>query len=447
MRQIFNVFLALSTTINISSLLAVGHETKLLTLSEEAVIDTERFQMMPKEYRQNPLLDTTWMGDDSKYLYRIDDRAYTYLSGQTLLGDKVRLEDGSVWDVSPYYQNLLISWTTSDPIFIKPNAACFSRYRYVLQNRITEEIVQVNLVNPPAVNGPFTYVVAAVDPENRLILMDDGMIWRVKPGEYAFHKIPVGASLIVGVNNKWRVATYPHILIIVDMYQAPYIEAERYTPSSQVPMPPIVVETPTQEPTESEEPSTEPNNSNEVPSNTGEIPSTTIPGEEPSTSILPLETPSSEIPPNGEPIGENPPTPATTSNETPETEPAEGGITPAPVPVNETPTTTVPNETPATEPTIENPPATVSNETPATEPSGGITTPSPIPGNEIPSTTPSPSNGETVPAPSSIVAPVEEPTHSPDPVTNENPDSTIIPVKKALPEDESAGRDGIKESL
>ncbi|WP_068467757.1 hypothetical protein [Candidatus Protochlamydia phocaeensis] len=200
-----------------------------LTPVECMKIEEERMAQFPKEalaqaFDLNALIRSKF--NDEDYLYRIHSDSYYYPVAVSGSGDVVQLNDASKWSVHPYQRHIVMHWVQSDLIFIKPKASCFSMYSYVLQNRTTQEAVEVNLIGSPIPTGAYTHWIVNIDPYKKLIQLNDDTIWQIDPNDYAFNKWQIGHRLIVGVNNYWRIAKYPHILINTSLYNAPYSEGD-----------------------------------------------------------------------------------------------------------------------------------------------------------------------------------------------------------------------------
>lgn len=155
---------------------------------------------------------------DAAALYRLHPYAFYYPVVYQSWRDGLQLNDGSVWYVSPYDRYKVLSWSPNDPIFIKPDVYCCSPFYYVLQNRVTGEVAEVNLIEPPQYIGPATYWVIDIDYLNGALILEDlggnHTIWYVSIPAI-LHNWTYGDRLIVGVNNNWRYTFYPHILINV----------------------------------------------------------------------------------------------------------------------------------------------------------------------------------------------------------------------------------------
>lgn len=193
-------------------------------------IEEERIGLIPEELLQqmeNVSFARQMYYDDSYYLSRIHPYAFYSVSALKGPGDYAKLQDGTVWHVHPYYRSIIKSWAQDQVIFIKPDAACFSSYRYVLYNRATNEIVKVNYIEA---QDPFymstVYLVSGVDSIRNIVYLNDGTTFYMNPKNGSFKKWWIGDRIIVGVNNKWRETSYPHILINASIEKAPYCEAK-----------------------------------------------------------------------------------------------------------------------------------------------------------------------------------------------------------------------------
>jgi hypothetical protein len=98
-----------------------------------------------------------------------------------------------------------------------------------LHNRNPEinQAVGVNLISPPLPMGAHTFRIIHIEPNKHLVLLSDNTIWKVE-NAYHFSQWQIGQRVFVGVNNNWRTALFPHILINVDISGEPYSEAIFY---------------------------------------------------------------------------------------------------------------------------------------------------------------------------------------------------------------------------
>lgn len=201
----------------------------LLSMTEEIMSFEQRMQHPSPEILQqlqDPNLQCRYQ--DGQYLYRIHRNAYYYSECVSALGDYIQLQDTSLWEVHPNYRLVIQKWYSDDPIFIKPNPSRFSPYRYILQNRkaSAQDIAEVNLKKLPIEAGGPAFWIAKIDFEKSLVKLNDDTLWRINPHDYSFNKWRVEDRVLIGVNNNWRFAHYPHILINASMTNTPYCEAD-----------------------------------------------------------------------------------------------------------------------------------------------------------------------------------------------------------------------------
>jgi len=133
------------------------------------------------------------------------------------LGDKVTLEDGSVWQVKNGDKSKTIDWLPCDDVYILPNHSWFSSYYYRLYNRNTNTSVEVNLLLGPIPNGHNTHWVIAIDYFNQELFLEDGSVWRVGSSDKSvMKKWLINDTVMIGINDSWF-SSKPNILINVNM--------------------------------------------------------------------------------------------------------------------------------------------------------------------------------------------------------------------------------------
>ena len=172
--------------------------------------------------------------NDEQYLDRITPAAYYFIDSTSYTGDVVRLHDSSEWLVNNNLhwfdslsdRHIILTWLSTDRIFIKPNLSWISSYPYVLENRTTGETVEVDLMIPPLSGGLYTRFIVAINHDSRQVQLNDGSIWNISFKESYFYKWKLGHRLLIGVSPEWRTAYYPHVLINSALYGNPYCEAD-----------------------------------------------------------------------------------------------------------------------------------------------------------------------------------------------------------------------------
>lgn len=144
-----------------------------------------------------------------------------YVSGVTVFNESLILEDGSVWYISPSYRsNINPSWYTTDPAIIVPYNSWFSSYGYEIINLNTLASVPVKLEQGPFYDGAYTRWIIAIDPYTHEVWLNDGSYWILSGlDESIFYQWMVHDTVIVGINNDSFAATYPNILINVNLHK------------------------------------------------------------------------------------------------------------------------------------------------------------------------------------------------------------------------------------
>lgn len=200
----------------------------VLPQNDEMNIQAQRFAVTPADVLEDYTLANLFGGnnDDAQFMQRIHPDCYYYPYAVTSSGDNIQLHDASRWYVHPYNRNAVKEWDLGDLLFIKPNASCFSSYAYVIQNRRTQQVVEVNLLHAPNDAVSSNFIIAGIDRENRLAYLNDGSVWKINPKDVSFRLWQVGQRVLVGLNNYWRTNAYPHIIINASIYKAPYCEAD-----------------------------------------------------------------------------------------------------------------------------------------------------------------------------------------------------------------------------
>lgn len=166
----------------------------------------------------------------NSYLERVHPSAYYHLYAFTDTGHEIQLHDDSRWAVRPSHQNIVLRWVQNDALVLKPSAACFPWSKFVLFNCTTQETIDVELLYPVSMSNYTVYIVD-IDPYNRLVRLNDNTIWSVDSQDKYFGYWQIGHRLLIGVNNGYRSAPLPHILINIDLANQPYSKADFYTSS------------------------------------------------------------------------------------------------------------------------------------------------------------------------------------------------------------------------
>lgn len=219
----------LAFAVCMSSIGILAASTDRLTPAEILQIEEQRLSLTPTNIIEQSMFKARYDNDD-QYLDRIQKLAYTFPVGVINGGEMVELVDQSKWYVNSVQRHQVRGWVQSDTIFIKPKSSCFSMYPYVLHNRTMGQAVEVQFVDMPQYYGVYRQKIAKIDFYNRIIQLDDAerSVWKINFADSGFNSWTVGDYIVVGVNNDWRVADHPHILINTSITNAPYCEASFY---------------------------------------------------------------------------------------------------------------------------------------------------------------------------------------------------------------------------
>jgi hypothetical protein len=131
-----------------------------------------------------------------------------------LFGEKVELEDGSIWSVSSSDSYKTLNWLISDHLVITPNHDWFSIYAFRIHNQNTGISVAANLTLylNPAFHSVYNHRVISYDDILKMIWLEDGSVWSVSSYDYS-PKWQVGDTVFIGINDGWLSSSRPNILI------------------------------------------------------------------------------------------------------------------------------------------------------------------------------------------------------------------------------------------
>jgi hypothetical protein len=159
------------------------------------------------------------------YLSRIQNDAYYHIEAYSENGNIAQLYDDSIWEINSSDQHKVLQWRKRDEIFIKPCCRCFSFYPYVLYNRQRNEVVEATLEKVSSIPLEKTFYIIAIDSDSRLVQLNNYTIWQIDSKAYNFRYWKIGQRILIGVNNHWRTAVFPHILINADVSGKPHSKA------------------------------------------------------------------------------------------------------------------------------------------------------------------------------------------------------------------------------
>lgn len=139
----------------------------------------------------------------------------------------------TAWSVHPDHLDVVNHWRQKHEIFVKPAYVTFPasllpvsmiKYNYVLYNRTINEVAKVKLKEILEME----LFIEGIDVYQGFVLLSDSTDWKINPKDTKIKEWHAGQRIIVGVNNKWCEAEYPHILINLDQPYQPYVEADFY---------------------------------------------------------------------------------------------------------------------------------------------------------------------------------------------------------------------------
>lgn len=164
----------------------------------------------------------------------IQPKAFNGLVCLSINGEVIGLQDGSKWRVKSEDRKKVMMWVQSDTIFIKPLYSCLPQIvrssNFIIHNRTINETVTAKLMIPSAIEDLSLYIVCSAKIHSvDCVILSDKSVWRISMSDHFFSPRE-GNLVILGVNNHWRTADYPHILIIGKE------ESNEYFPASFVGM-------------------------------------------------------------------------------------------------------------------------------------------------------------------------------------------------------------------
>ncbi|MFA6119046.1 MAG: hypothetical protein WCT85_06755 [Parachlamydiales bacterium] len=184
-------------------------ENEELLEQQKNTVDSDCYKEYPYNYTNKllPLIYNQWTHK---------------ITGVSVLGDYLVIEDGSEWKINPQHSYIAFSWRETDPILIVVNSSFFSSYfygyKYKMINAKTDEQIEVKLDLGPVLGNPSTLQITEVNFLSKEVSLNDNSIWKLSPSQgYILEKWLPGDGIIVGTNTKnWR-NHYENILINVNM--------------------------------------------------------------------------------------------------------------------------------------------------------------------------------------------------------------------------------------
>jgi hypothetical protein len=126
------------------------------------------------------------------------------LSGVSVLGDTLEMDDGSVWKINPSDKEKAFEWRSNDPITITQTNRWFSNYKYQIINQTNNSTIEVNLFLGIYKSGPFYRYITSINYQEGIIFLSDYTHWEISYLDRSLlNKWIVGDAIIIGVNTGW----------------------------------------------------------------------------------------------------------------------------------------------------------------------------------------------------------------------------------------------------
>lgn len=149
-----------------------------------------------------------------------------WMTGLSVLGDSLELEDGAVWKTDQRALSDLFYWSSSDPLILTQNLEWFSSFQFRLVNQATGGSVPVNLFLGPVLANCNAKFLADFDFQHGVAYLTDGTRWEVCPRDHShFLQWILNDCILIGSNSGWE-SSYDSILINSNMNH--YIRARQF---------------------------------------------------------------------------------------------------------------------------------------------------------------------------------------------------------------------------
>lgn len=146
-----------------------------------------------------------------------------YLASYSYFDQNIELEDGSFWSIRGSDMHKILNWAQNDPLTICPNNRLFGS-TYLIQNRVTGETVEADLIIGPIAFGGNTHWVVGIDLWLHRIYLEDGSYWDVR-GIDSISQWSVNDTIVLGDGKNEWLGRHDSILINVNLNT--YVYANR----------------------------------------------------------------------------------------------------------------------------------------------------------------------------------------------------------------------------
>lgn len=122
---------------------------------------------------------------------------------------RIKIEDGSTWEIAESDVATINSWSNDDALFITPNTSWWflTKKKYYITRELDGSYVQANLIDGPVVYGPYSHWVIGLDVTQGQIFLENQSVWCVDPNDL---------YILTDRVNKTDWAEKDHIIMIED---------------------------------------------------------------------------------------------------------------------------------------------------------------------------------------------------------------------------------------
>lgn len=152
-------------------------------------------------------------------------RGYHSMAGVSFYGESLVLEDGSIWEVHPFYSNEVLLWKSTDPLLIFPTNSVYSQYRYIVVNQYLGTQIEVNMTYGPVITNPLSLRVIAIDYLKGEVYLNDNSRWLICGDDSRIlNQWIEGDYIVIGTNDNVGYCSLRNILINSNMYDHVFAE-------------------------------------------------------------------------------------------------------------------------------------------------------------------------------------------------------------------------------
>lgn len=150
------------------------------------------------------------------------DKIYSHeFTGVDDHGEFISFEDFSRWQIAPEDRYKVLNWRGSDPLMLTLNDSWSfqKRFPYVIVNQKTGSQVEAKLFVGPPPFGDHALWIVQIDPDDRVIYLQDGSSWVVAPGDSSYlEEAAINDIVIIGNYFPWSRWLYPYTALLVDVF-------------------------------------------------------------------------------------------------------------------------------------------------------------------------------------------------------------------------------------